>query len=222
MGHGFQPAMLVQPSEASSGTVEHCLKQWWIHCYTLDINSHLCYTVKSCKICEPRQLQPLAGTADSPEEEDLVAQHVTETLRSNEEISKLEAQIQSLKERSHMSHITACVHRRMTTLSGRINMNQHKSTKHIMYPGLASESFVCFVSHLFSSMYEYKGTFKHGSLDPWLVLTSAAIYSSDGVVATHFPIICHHVSSHLITIAVLCLGYSPANKRVYMELLAHL
>ena len=83
--------------------------------------------------------------------------------------------------------------------------------------------FTCLiVSHLFSSMYEYKGTFQHGSLDPWLVLTSAAIYSSDGVVATHFPIICHHVSSHVITIAVLCLGYSPANKRVDMDFLSHL
>ena len=39
------------------------------------------------------------------------------------------------------------------------HMNQHKSTKQLIDPGLASESFVCFVSHFFSSMYEYKGTF---------------------------------------------------------------
>eukprot|EP00435_Cladocopium_sp_Y103_P064378 s424_g26.t1 len=42
-------------------------------------------------------------------EEDLVAQHVTETLRSNEEISKLEAQIQSLKERRpDLSKVARC------------------------------------------------------------------------------------------------------------------
>ena len=46
----------------------------------------------------------MAGTW--AEEEDLLAQHVTETLRYNEEISKLEAQIQSLKERHVVVSVT--------------------------------------------------------------------------------------------------------------------